>query len=108
MQKFQPLEDRILVKKKISTELETTEAGIIIPDIAKKEVFEGTVVSVGQGKYAQDTGVFMPTFLSKGDVVLFGASQGLPISVDGENGKEEVLILRESDVLLVISKKEVS
>lgn len=101
---YSPLEDRILVRPKTAAELEKTDGGIIIPDSAKKEVKEGTVVAAGVGLYARDSGVWMPTVLGKGDVVLFGAGQGLPITVETDNGKEEVLIMREGDVLMLLAK----
>lgn len=102
---YVPLEDRILVKPIKKTELETTDGGIIIPDSAKKEVSEGLVVAAGPGYTARDTGVFVTTTLGKGDLVLYGANQGMEIDVEGDNGKETVRILREGDVILLISKK---
>lgn len=104
MNTFSPLEDRILVKPIKKTELEVTDGGIIIPDSSKKEVAEGYVVAAGPGYTARDTGVFVATVLGKGDLVLYGINQGMEIDIDGENGKESVRILREGDVILLISK----
>lgn len=100
--KYSCLEDRVLVKEIKKTELEVTDGGIIDPNLVKKPVAEGLVISVGEGCYARDTGVFMPTRLAKGDKVLYGSSQGLPITIDNGEGKEEVLIMREGDILIVI------
>jgi chaperonin GroES len=100
--KFTPLEDRILVRPTVKKELEKTESGIIIPESVKKEVAEGEVVSVGQGRYAMETGQFIPNYLYPGDIILFGASQGMSIDVGGE----ELRIMREGDVLLIIGRKE--
>jgi len=103
--KFQPLEDRILVKPIKKTETEVTEGGIVIPDTVKKEVAEGIVVAAGPGRYANETGAAIPCMLGKGDHVLYGVNQGLEIEIDGDSGKELVRILREGDILLIISKK---
>jgi len=88
------------------TELETTDNGIIIPDSVKKEVAEGIVVAAGQGRYAPENGVAIPCLVNKGDKVLYGANQGMEIEIDGEDGKETVRILRESDILLVIEPQK--
>jgi len=104
--KFQPLEDRCLVKPVKETELKTTQGGLYIPTTAKKEVAEGTVVATGPGRYASENGAFIPCMLNKGDKVLYGINQGILIEIDDEDGKkQEVKIMREGDVLLVISKK---
>lgn len=102
--RYQPLEDRLLVKE-IKKGTEMTDGGIHIPETIKKEVKEGIVISVGPGRYASESGMAIPTILAKGDHVLYGASQGMPIEIEGDAGKVEVTLLRESDVLLVISKK---
>lgn len=106
---YSPLEDRILVKPIKKTDIEKTDAGIIIPDSAKREVGKGVVVAAGQGRYAPENGAFIPCMLSAGDIVLCGAQdgklRGLPIDIETENGKEEVIIMREGDVLMLISKK---
>jgi len=104
--KYTPLEDRILVRPIKKTELETTDNGIIIPDSVKKEVAEGIVVAAGQGRYAPENGVAIPCIVAKGDMVLYGANQGLEIEIDGEAGKETVRILRESDILLVVETQK--
>lgn len=103
---YECLEDRCLIRPIKQTELERTAAGIIDPNVKQKPVTKGVVVSIGQGYTARDTGVFVPTILHKGDTVLYGAGAGMPVDVETENGKEEVLIIRESDVFLLISKKE--
>lgn len=105
---YQPLEDRIIIKPDAVTELEKTDSGIIIPDSAKKEVREGTVISVGPGRYASETGTFIPTCLGKDDRILYGINQGMEISIQTESGRQDVRIMREGDVLLLISKKEQS
>lgn len=101
MEKLTPLEDRILVRPIIKTN-EVTEGGIIIPETHKKEVMEGEVVAAGAGRYAMETGTFIPNALFPGDKVLFGATQGMAISVGGE----ELRIMREGDCLLKLGRKE--
>jgi chaperonin GroES len=92
---FRPLHDNVLVKR-----LETTEekvGGIIIPDTAKEKPQEGNVLAVGPGKL-QDDGTRRPVGVVVGNKILFGKYAGTEITIDGE----ELLVLRESDLLGVI------
>ncbi|NOY90870.1 MAG: co-chaperone GroES [Deltaproteobacteria bacterium] len=93
---IRPLHDRILVKR--VDEEETTKGGIIIPDTAKEKPFEAKVISVGNGKLLDD-GSLRKLDVKKGDRVLFGKYSGTEVKVDGV----ELLIIREDDVLGVIS-----
>jgi len=96
------LEDRVLILP-IKEEERTTTAGLI--DLKKRETSRGVVTSVGTGYTARDTGVFVPTVLAKGDIVLYGVGAGLPIDVPNETGEMvEHRIMREGDVLLLIKK----
>ena len=90
-----PLADRILVKP-LEPE-EKTKGGIIIPDNAKEKPQKGEVIAVGPGKIA-DNGQKIVMELKKGDKVLYGKYSGTEVTVDGQ----ELLIVRESDVLAVI------
>jgi chaperonin GroES len=72
--------------------------GIIIPDNAKEKQAEGLVVSVGNGKVLED-GTLRPLDMKAGDRVLFGKYTGAEIKLDGE----ELLVLREDDVLGVVA-----
>lgn len=92
---FQPLQDRVLVKRTESNE--TTQGGIIIPDNAKEKPQEGEVVSVGTGKTLDNGNVVKPA-VKEGDKVLFGKYSGTEIKLDGN----EYLILREDDILGII------
>lgn len=103
---FQPLEDRVLIKPIKKTEPEKTEAGIIL-DMKKKEVGEGIVHAVGNGRFASETGAFMENVLRKGDIVLYGLNVGMALDVpNGDGEKTEMRLMRESDVLLLIKKSE--
>ena len=93
--KVRPLNDRLLVKRK--SEEETTKGGIVIPDTAKEKPIEGEVLAVGNGTVLED-GSTRPLEVAVGDRVLFGKYGGTEITLDGE----ELLILRESDVLGVV------
>ena len=93
---FRPLHDRILVRR-IEAE-EKTAGGIIIPDTAKEKPQEGEVVSVGSGTRADD-GKVTPLDVKAGDRILFGKWSGTEVKVDGE----ELLIMKESDILGVIA-----
>ena len=95
--KIRPLQDRILVKRLESDN--KTKGGIIIPDTAKEKPSEGLVVAVGKGKVS-DNGKAMPLDVKKDDHILFSRYAGTDVTVEGE----EYLIMREDDVLGVISK----
>ncbi len=93
---FRPLHDRVLVRR-IEAE-EMTAGGIIIPDTAKEKPQEGEVVAVGTGSKAED-GKVTPLDVKSGDRILFGKWSGTEVKVDGE----ELLIMKESDILGVIA-----
>jgi len=94
--KIRPLGDRILVKR--IKEEEKTKGGIIIPDSAKEKPQEGKVVAVGKGKTTDDGKLIAPD-VKAGDKILFGKYSGSEFKQDGE----ELLILREDDILGVIT-----
>jgi chaperonin GroES len=73
--------------------------GIIIPDTAKEKPMEGEVVAVGPGARAED-GKIHPLDVKAGDRILFGKWSGTEIKLDGE----DLLIMKESDVMGVIEK----
>ncbi|HWA79580.1 MAG TPA: co-chaperone GroES [Acetobacteraceae bacterium] len=93
--KFRPLHDRVVVRR-LSAE-EKTAGGIIIPDTAKEKPMEGEVVAVGPGA-RNDKGELVELDLKPGDRVLFGKWSGTEVKLDGE----ELLIMKESDVMGVI------
>ncbi|HMR78575.1 MAG TPA: co-chaperone GroES [Polyangiaceae bacterium] len=95
--KIRPLHDRLVVKR--VEEEEKTKGGIIIPDAAKEKPIEGNVVAVGNGKLL-DNGKLRALDIKAGDRVLFGKYSGTEVKIDGEDH----LILREDDVLGVLSK----
>ncbi len=95
--KIRPLADRLVVKR--TQEEEKTKGGIIIPDTAKEKPLEGVVVAVGSGK-ALKNGKNVPLDVKAGDKVLFGKYSGTEVKVDGE----ELVLLREEDVLAVFTK----
>ncbi len=94
---FKPLHDRILVRR--TEEGETMRGGIIIPDSAKEKPQQGEVVSVGKGK-SNDEGKVFPLDVQAGDTILFGKYSGTEIKLDSE----EFLIMREEEVLGIVSK----
>ncbi len=98
--KIRPLYDRIVVKRVEETE-EKVRGGIIIPDTAKEKPQEGVILAVGQGKRLED-GKLCPLDVKVGDRVLFGKYSGseVPVKLEGE----DVLILREDEVLGVIEE----
>jgi chaperonin GroES len=94
--KFRPLHDRVVVRR-IDAE-EKSRGGIIIPDTAKEKPQEGEVVAVGPGG-RDETGKLIPVDLKSGDRVLFGKWSGTEVKVEGE----ELLIMKESDIMGVIA-----
>ena len=92
---FRPLHDRVVVRR-IEAE-EKTSGGIIIPDTAKEKPQEGEVVAVGPGA-RNDNGTLVELSVKAGDRILFGKWSGTEIKIDGE----ELLIMKESDILGVI------
>jgi len=94
--KFRPLHDRVLVQR--IDEDEKTAGGIIIPDTAKEKPSEGKVVAVGSGAKTDD-GSVTALDVKSGDKILFGKWSGTEVTVDGK----ELLIMKESDILGIIS-----
>jgi chaperonin GroES len=94
---IRPLGDRVLVKR-VEAE-EKTAGGIILPDTAKEKPKEGRVIAVGDGKL-QDDGTRSKLSVKKNDRVLFTSYAGTDVKIDGE----ELLIMREDDILGVIEE----
>lgn len=96
---LQPLGDRIIVKPLAAEEV--TKGGIVLPDTAKEKPQEGEVVAVGKGKVTDD-GKLQAMEVKKGDRVLYGKYSGSEITT--KKG-EELLIMREEDVLAIVKVK---
>ena len=96
---FTPLHDRVVVRRVEGDE--KTAGGLIIPDSAKEKPAEGEVVSVGAGA-RDDDGDRIPMDVKAGDRVLFGKWSGTEVTIDGE----ELLIMKESDIMGVIEGKK--
>ncbi|MFT8585976.1 co-chaperone GroES [Acetobacter papayae] len=96
MTKFRPLHDRVVVRR-LEGELKTA-GGIIIPDTAKEKPMEGEVVAAGPGA-RNEQGQIVALDVKAGDRILFGKWSGTEVKIDGE----ELLIMKESDILGVIS-----
>ena len=95
--KFNPLGDRVLVKR--SDEEETTAGGIVLPGSAAEKPSQGEVLAVGPGRVL-DSGETQELSVKVGAVIVFGQYAGSnTVKVDGE----ELLILSESDILGTIS-----
>jgi chaperonin GroES len=94
---LRPLQDRILIRR--SKEDETIVGGIVIPDTAREKSQRGEVIAVGKGQRLEN-GTVVPLEVQVGDTVLFGKYGGTEVTVDGE----ELLILRESEVLAIVDE----
>ena len=95
---FRPLHDRVLVRRLESTD--KTPGGIIIPDTAQEKPMEGEVLATGSGARSED-GTITPLDVKSGDRILFGKWSGTEVKIDGE----ELLIMKESDILGIIEGK---
>jgi len=94
---LQPLEDRIVVRTAEAEE--TTVSGLVIPDTAKEKPQQGEVLAAGPGRRSDDSGELIPLDIAVGDTVVYSKYGGTEITVEGE----DVLVLRESDVLAKVS-----
>jgi chaperonin GroES len=95
---FTPLHDRVLVRR-IEGE-DKTSGGLIIPDTAKEKPQEGEVMSCGEGA-RKDSGELIPMGVKAGDRILFGKWSGTEVKINGE----DLLIMKESDILGIITTK---
>ena len=93
--KIAPLADRVVIKP--LEETETMRGGLYIPDTAKEKPQQGEIVAAGPGRV--EDGKRIPLEVKVGDKVLYGKYSGTEVTIEGD----QVLILRESDVLAVIS-----
>ncbi|HXV65439.1 MAG TPA: co-chaperone GroES [Vicinamibacteria bacterium] len=91
---IQPLADRVVVRP--FEETEQTRGGLFIPDTAKEKPQQGEIIAVGPGRF--ERGARVPMELKQGQKVLYGKYSGAEVTLD----EQEVLIIKESDVLAVI------
>ena len=99
---LQPLGDRLIVE--VLEEEETTTSGIVLPDTAKEKPQRGKVLAVGPGSRS-DSGELVPMDVAEGDEIIFSKYGGTEVKL----GSDEVLILRESDVLAkVVGDRELA
>ena len=94
---FRPLHDRVVLRR-IDAE-DKTKGGIIIPETAKEKPQEAEIVAVGPGA-RDESGKLVPLDVKAGDRVLFGKWSGTEVKIDGE----DLLIMKESDILGVITE----
>jgi chaperonin GroES len=99
---IRPLKDRVIVRR-ISESDSKTAGGLFIPDAAREKPQEGEVVAVGTGKILE-SGARVAPDVAAGDRVLFGKYAGTEVKLDGE----EVLILREDEILGVVERAAAS
>ena len=93
--KFRPLHDRVVIRRLEGEE--KIKGGIIIPDTVKEKPQEGEVIAVGPGA-RDESGKLVPLDLKAGDIVLFGKWSGSEVKIGGQ----ELLIMKESDIMGVI------
>ena len=93
--KFRPLHDHVLVRR--VTQDEKSAGGIIIPETSQEKPQEGEIVAAGSGRISED-GAVHALDVKAGDKILFGKWSGTEVKIDGE----ELLIMKESDVLGIV------
>jgi chaperonin GroES len=93
--KLRPLHDRVIVKR--MEEERMSAGGIVIPDSATEKPVRGEVLAVGNGKIL-DNGDKRALDIKAGDKILFGKYSGTEVKVEGE----ELLVMREEDIMAVI------
>jgi chaperonin GroES len=96
--KIRPLHDRVMVKRE--DDERKSPGGIVIPDTATEKPIKGRVLAVGKGKILE-SGEIRPLDVKVGDKVLFGKYSGTEVKVDGD----DVLVMREEDIMAVIEGK---
>jgi chaperonin GroES len=96
--RFRPLGDRVVVRR--VKEDQKTPGGIIIPDTAQEKPQEGEIIAVGPGAL-DDNGKRVLPEVKPGDTVLFGKWSGTEVKLDGE----ELLIMKESDIMGIVEGK---
>jgi chaperonin GroES len=96
---FRPLHDRVVVRR--VKEEEKSKGGIIIPDTAQEKPQEGEVIAVGPGARDED-GEYIAMDVKVGERILFGKWSGTEVKIDGE----DLLIMKESDIMGVIEQKK--
>jgi len=94
--KLTPLADRVVVRG--LDEGEQRRGGLYIPDTAKEKPQQGEVIAAGPGRFDERGGQRIPMDVKVGDRVLYGKYSGTEVTIDGE----QLLILRESDVLAIV------
>ena len=97
---FRPLHDRVLVRRLEADE--KTAGGIIIPETAKEKPQQGEVIAVGAGA-RDENGKVQTLDVKAGDFILFGKWSGTEVKIDGE----DLIIMKESDVLGIIDGKTI-
>jgi chaperonin GroES len=97
--KFRPLGDRVVVRR--LKEDQKTAGGIIIPDTAQEKPQEGEIIAVGPGAL-DDNGKRVIPEVEPGDFILFGKWSGTEVKIDGE----ELLIMKESDIMGVVTARK--
>ncbi len=95
--KVRPLFDRIIIRREEPKD--EIKGGIVLPDTAKEKPLEGTIIAVGKGKRSEN-GEFLAPVVKEGDKILIGKYSGTEVKVNGE----ELVIIREDDILAVIEQ----
>jgi len=94
--KVRPLGDKILVKR--DEKVEKTESGLFLPESAKDTPKTGSVTAIGQGRFNEKTGDYLPFSVKEGDRVLFSSYAGTEVKIDGT----EMLLMSESEILAIV------
>lgn len=96
---IEPLGDRVVVRP--TPKEEVSKGGVILPDTVREKPQEGEIIAVGPGRLSEE-GTRIAMELKPGDKVIYAKYAGTELKLDDE----EVIILRESDILAKRSPKE--
>jgi chaperonin GroES len=97
MAKIEPLGDRVVIKP--TPKEEVSKGGIVLPDTAKEKPQEGKIIAAGPGRLTED-GKRIAMEVKKGDKVIYSKYAGTEFKLESE----ELVIMRESDLLAKLSK----
>jgi chaperonin GroES len=93
---LRPMGDRVVIKP--SAKEEVTRSGIVLPDTAKEKPQEGTIIATGPGRITEK-GDRIPMEVKEGDKVIYAKYAG----TEYKQGEDELLIIRESDILAIVA-----
>lgn len=97
---FQALHDAVLIQREEVSN--TSKGGIALAISSSRKANYGRVLSVGPGRYSDQTGTFVATNVKVGDRVIFGENAGAPITLEDSDPKDNLVIMREVEIVGIV------